>query len=129
MMPIARPFLLFEGQAEAAMNFWISIFPGATINSIQRYGAGGTGKEGAVMKATVAGQTVMCTDSVVHHAFTFTPSFSFFVTCESEEEMQRLFAALREGGSELMPLNNYGFSRLFTWANDRYGVSWQLNLE
>jgi len=67
------------------------------------------------MKATftVAGQSVMCTDSFVKHAFTFTPSFSFFVTCESEDEIRRLASALSEDGSELMPLGDYGFSRQF----------------
>jgi predicted 3-demethylubiquinone-9 3-methyltransferase (glyoxalase superfamily) len=62
------------------------------------------------------------------HDFGFTPSFSLFVTCESEEHIQRLTTALGDGGRELMPLNNYGFSRLFAWVNDRFGVSWQLIL-
>jgi predicted 3-demethylubiquinone-9 3-methyltransferase (glyoxalase superfamily) len=70
----------------------------------------------------------MCIDSPMHHNFTFTPAFSFFMDCESEEEVRRLSAALSEGGNVLMPLDNYGFSRLFTWVSDRFGVSWQLNL-
>ena len=68
------------------------------------------------------------TDSIVAHDFTFTPALSFFVDCESEEEIARLFSVLSNGGSILMPLNNYGFSQRFGWINDRYGVSWQLNL-
>ena len=82
------------------------------------------------MKASfkVAGQSVMCTDSFVHHAFSFTPSFSFFVICDSEGEIRRMAKTLAEGGSELMPLNNYGCSTLFAWVNDRFGVSWQLKL-
>jgi predicted 3-demethylubiquinone-9 3-methyltransferase (glyoxalase superfamily) len=64
----------------------------------------------------------------VKHAFTFTPAFSFFVDCESEEELKRLYAALSADGATLMPLGNYGFSRQFAWVNDRFGVSWQLNL-
>lgn len=122
---------MFEGKAEEAMNFYVSVFPDGKIEEIHRYGAGGPAKEGTVMKATftVAGQSVMCTDSFVHHAFSFTPSFSFFVTCESEDELRRMAKTLAEGGSELMPLNNYGFSTLFAWVNDRFGVSWQLNLD
>ena len=69
-----------------------------------------------------------CTDSPPVHDFTFTPSFSIFVDVASAEELDRLFAGLSEGGAVLMPLDEYGFSRRFGWVNDRFGVSWQLNL-
>ena len=126
-----RPFLMFEGRAEEALNFYVSLIPNSKVININRYGAGQPGPEGSVVTAvfSVAGQEVMCTDSFVKHGFTFTPSFSFFVRCESEEQQGRLFAALSEGGGVLMPLGNYGFSRQFAWVNDRFGVSWQLNLE
>ncbi len=126
-----RPFLMFQdGNAEEAMNFYISLFPGARINDITRYGPGEAGPEGTVMKAsfTIADQAVICIDSPVRHAFSFTPSFSLFVDCMSETEIDTLTATLSEGGKVLMPLDNYGFSRRFTWVNDRYGVSWQINL-
>ena len=61
-------------------------------------------------------------------AFTFTPSVSLFVDCADEEEFDRAFGTLSEGGSVLMPPDNYGFSTKFVWLNDRFGVSWQLNL-
>jgi len=129
-MESIRPFLMFEGQAEAAMNFYASLFPDSHITDVQRYGPGAPGKEGSVMRATfsIAGQSVMCIDSPIKHAFTFTPAFSFFIECSSEEELGRLLAALSEGGGVLMPRANYGFSREFAWVNDRFGVSWQLNL-
>jgi len=76
----------------------------------------------------LAGQTVLCTDSPSAHGFAFTPSFSFFVACTSGEEQERLAAALGDGGSVMMPLDNSGFSQRFTWLSDRFGVSWQLNL-
>jgi predicted 3-demethylubiquinone-9 3-methyltransferase (glyoxalase superfamily) len=121
---------MFEGHAEEAMNFYVSLIPGSTIVNVHKYEAGGPGKPGTVMKATfqVAGQTVMCTDSPIAHGFTFTPSFSFFVECESDAEIAKLSEALAAGGQVLMPLDDYGFSRRFAWVADRFGVSWQLNL-
>jgi len=62
----------------------------------------------------IARQTILCTDSPVSHGFSFTPAISFFVKCESEEQLRRLAGALGERGKEFMPLDNYGFSRLFT---------------
>lgn len=113
------------------MKFYVSLIPGSEVIDIVRYGPGGPGPEGSVMKGTfsLGGQTVLCTDSFVKHAFTFTPAQSFFVTCRSEGEIRRLAGALAEGGAELMPLGDYGFSRQFAWVNDRFGVSWQLNLD
>lgn len=130
-MPNAmQPFLMFQGQkAEAAMTAYVSLFPDGEVLDIVRWTAGEPGAEGSIKLAQfrVAGQRVKCSDSPVPHAFDFTPSASFFVECESEAECRRLAAALGEGGAELMPLGNYGFSRLFAWVNDRFGVSWQLN--
>jgi predicted 3-demethylubiquinone-9 3-methyltransferase (glyoxalase superfamily) len=121
---------MFEGHAEAAMNFYVSLFPGSQIDDVVRYGPGQPGPEGTVMKATftLAGQSLLCTDSFVKHGFTFTPSISFFVDCETEEQLRSTAAALSEGGKEFMPVGNYGFSSLFAWVGDRFGVSWQLNL-
>jgi predicted 3-demethylubiquinone-9 3-methyltransferase (glyoxalase superfamily) len=126
-----RPFLMFEGKkAEEAMNFYVSVFPGAKVLDIVRYGPNGPGVKGSVMKASfrVGSQTVMCTDSFVKHDFSFTPAFSLFVECDSQDEIGRLYSALLAGGKALMPIGEYGFSRKFGWVNDRYGVSWQLNL-
>jgi len=123
-------FLMFEGNAEEAMNFYLSLFDDAEIISITRYGADGPGADGSVQHASfsLAGERFMCIDSPMKHEFTFTPSMSLFVQCEDEAEIDRLYAALAEQGAELMPLGNYGFSAKFGWVNDRFGVSWQLNL-
>ena len=77
---------------------------------------------------TVGGQEIRCNDSSVKHAFTFTPSFSLFIECESEADFDRIVQGLTEGGQTLMAAGNYGFSRKFAWVNDRFGVSWQINL-
>ncbi len=57
------------------------------------------------------------------------PAVSIFVECENEGELEEAFRRLADGGQVLMPLDNYGFSRRFAWVADRFGVSWQLNLE
>jgi len=123
-------FLMFEGQAEAAMNFYLSLFSDSRIQAIERYGKGESGVEGSVKLASfsLAGQTLMCIDSSVAHGFTFTPSMSLYVNCDDEAEIDRLYAKLGENGALLMPLDNYGFSAKFAWLNDKFGVSWQLNL-
>jgi predicted 3-demethylubiquinone-9 3-methyltransferase (glyoxalase superfamily) len=122
------PFLMFEGAAEAAMNFYASLFPGSTIDSITRYGASGPGPEGSVMQAamTLKGQKLFFIDSPVKHAFTFTPAISLMVDCDSAAEVDRLFTTLSEQGKTLMPLDAYPFANRFAWVNDRFGVSWQL---
>ena len=124
------PFLMFTGQAEEALGHYVSLFEGSRIEQITRWGPGGPAPEGQVMMATVvlAGQKVMASDSPPVHAFTFTPSLSLFVACGSEEEFKRVLAGLSEGGETLMPAGDYGFSRRYAWLNDRFGVSWQVNL-
>jgi predicted 3-demethylubiquinone-9 3-methyltransferase (glyoxalase superfamily) len=117
-------FLMFTGQAEEAMNFYTSLFDEAEIKSVVRR------EDGSVLHAmfTINGQTFKCTDSEVEHDFTFTPSMSLFVTCDTEEEIDRLFEKLSQDGAVLMPLSDYPFSEKFAWVEDKYGVSWQLNL-
>ena len=112
------------------MNLYISTIPNSRIINIRKYGAGEQGKEGSVMlaQADIGGLPLMCNDSSIHHPFTFTPSSSLFVTCKSETEFDRIASELGKGGGVLMPPANYGFSRKFTWLNDRFGVSWQINL-
>jgi len=123
-------FLMFTGQAEAAMNLYTSLFKQSEILNLTRYGANEAGAEGTVQHATFTlnGQEFMCIDSSAQHAFTFTPSISLYVRCETEEEIDRVFAALSQDGQILMPLDRYPFSAKFGWLADRFGVSWQLSL-
>ena len=122
--------LMFTGQAEQAMNLYMGLFENSKILDITRYGPDEAGKEGTVMHATFSlnGQEFMCIDSSIKHEFTFTPSMSLYVNCESEAEIARLFEKLSLGGQVLMPLERYPFSEKFAWLNDQFGVSWQLNL-
>jgi predicted 3-demethylubiquinone-9 3-methyltransferase (glyoxalase superfamily) len=124
-------FLMFVGDAEKAMNFYISLFSGSHINALERYGPGELGAEDTIKVAdfTLGGHHLKCSDSPVKHNFTFTPSISIFVDCADDAELENAFKQLSEGGGVLMPLDNYGFSRKFGWVNDRFGVSWQLNVQ
>jgi predicted 3-demethylubiquinone-9 3-methyltransferase (glyoxalase superfamily) len=130
MTTTARPFLMFEGRAGEAIDFYVATLPGGEILDMKRYGPEGPGPEGSIMRARfrVAGQEVIASDTYVKHAFTFTPSISFFVDCDSEAELERLAAVLGEGGQVYMPVGDYGFSKKFAWVGDRFGVTWQLNL-
>lgn len=128
-MPKITTFLMFEGNAEAAMNFYMSLFADSKIVSIQRYGKEGPGPEGSVVHAvfTLNGQEFMCIDSPAKHGFTFTPATSLFITCDNEAEVDTLFGKLSEGGQVLMPLDAYPFAKRYGWCNDRFGVSWQIS--
>jgi predicted 3-demethylubiquinone-9 3-methyltransferase (glyoxalase superfamily) len=129
MSVAVTPFLMFEGQAEEAMQLYTSLFTDGRILELVRRPAAGSEAEGMVLRAlfTIGGQRIYCSDSNVQHAFTFTPSTSLFVDFDTEQELVRVFGVLSEGGTVLMELADYGFSAKFGWLNDRFGVSWQLN--
>jgi predicted 3-demethylubiquinone-9 3-methyltransferase (glyoxalase superfamily) len=123
-----QTMLMFTGQAEDAISFYTDLFDDSGIESVEHYGDDAQGMSGQVVHARVriAGQLVLAMDSPPVHDFTFTPSTSFFVSCDSDSEVDRLFAALSAGGSVLMGLDAYPFAKRYAWVNDRFGVSWQL---
>ncbi len=123
-------FLMFDGKAEEAINFYISLFPDSGILTIDRYETGEGAPEESVKTARVklGGHIFRFFDSPVKHAFNFTSAISLFVECDSQPEIERLFNNLSQDGQVLMPLDAYPFSKKFGWCNDRFGVSWQLNL-
>jgi predicted 3-demethylubiquinone-9 3-methyltransferase (glyoxalase superfamily) len=129
MVQKVTPFLMFEGDAEAAMNLYVAHVPNTKLVALERNGASGPGKEGTVYRGvlSIAGQEVRFFDSPAPHAFKLTPSFSLFVDCESEDEVTKIAGALGEGGQVLMPLGTYPFAKKFTWLADKFGVSWQLS--
>jgi predicted 3-demethylubiquinone-9 3-methyltransferase (glyoxalase superfamily) len=122
--------LMFTGAAEEAMTFYVSLFPGSRIVSIERYGPSEEGR-GSVKRALfeLGGSKYAAIDSTVQHPFTFTPAMSIFVDCDTRQQLERAYEALSAGGSIFMPPASYGFSTWFAWVQDRFGVSWQLNLQ
>jgi predicted 3-demethylubiquinone-9 3-methyltransferase (glyoxalase superfamily) len=123
-------FLMFHGAAEEAMKRYVSLIPNSRIVAIERYGPGESGKEGTTKQAVfeLNKTRLMCIDSPVKHPFTFTPATSLFIDCDDPAQIDHLFECLSEGGQILMPLGSYDFSHRFGWVQDKYGISWQLNL-
>ncbi len=122
------PFLWFDTQAEEAAKLYTSLFDDSQILDIARYGEAGPGPEGSVMTVSfqLAGQAFTGLNG--GPLFTFSPALSFFVNCDSQQEIERLWQTLRQDGAVFMELDKYPFSPQFGWVQDRYGLSWQLNL-
>jgi predicted 3-demethylubiquinone-9 3-methyltransferase (glyoxalase superfamily) len=118
------------GTAQAALDLYFATFSDSRMVRVERYAPGEGGPAGTIKVAvfTLCGREFMCSDSPVKHGFSFTPSSSIFVDFDTAAELDRVFGILSQGGHVLMPLDDYGFSRRFGWLNDRFGVSWQLDL-
>ena len=123
-------FLMFTGDAEAWLQLATSAVPDSHITSLAKYGTEAEAMSGLVSmaEAVIGGVPIRCNDTPPMHEFTFTPSISFFIDLDDDSQLTSAHDALIEGGTALMPLGQYGFSRRFAWIQDRYGVSWQLNL-
>ena len=110
------PFLWFDGKAEEAMNFYVSVFKNSKVVRVTRYGEGGPGSKGTVMSATfqLDGQEFFALNGGPQ--FTFSPAVSFFVNCETQQEVDELWEKLSEGGEK----------QRCGWLKDKYGLSWQV---
>jgi len=108
--------LWFDGKAEEAMNFYVSIFKNSKIGSVTRCGEGGPGPKGSVLTATFQLEGQEFTALNGGPMFTFSPAISFFVNCETQEEVDQLWEKLSEGGEK----------QRCGWLKDKYGVSWQI---
>ncbi|HEU4521251.1 MAG TPA: VOC family protein [Thermoanaerobaculia bacterium] len=117
------PHLWFDKEAKEAASLYTSAFPGSSIKST------------VVLHNTPSGSVDIVTIDLAGQEFTllnagplfqFTPAISFLVGCETKDEVDRLWAALADGGSALMELGRYPFSERYGWLQDRYGVSWQI---
>lgn len=109
-------FLWFNDKAEEAANLYVSLFKNSKIDSISRYGDAGPGPKGSAMTVNfqLEGQKFIALNGGPH--FRFTPAISLFVNCESQQEVDRLWDELSEGGKK----DRCG------WLQDRYGLSWQI---
>jgi len=115
-MQTITPFLWFDSRAEEAANFYVSIFKNSKIVSVARYGEGAPEPKGTVMTVTfqLDGQEFMALNGGPH--FTFSPAISFFVNCETQQEVDELWEKLSAGGQK----------ERCGWLKDKYGLSWQI---
>lgn len=109
------PCLWFDGKAREAAEFYCSVLENTVITS----------ENNIVVTFESSGQKFMCLNGGPE--FKINPSVSFYIICKSEEEIDRLWEALINGGSALMPLGKYDWSSKYGWVSDRYGVNWQLS--
>jgi predicted 3-demethylubiquinone-9 3-methyltransferase (glyoxalase superfamily) len=110
------PFLWFDGKAEEAAKFYTSIFKDSKITKVTRYGEAGPGPKGSAMSVIfeIEGQEFHALNGGPQ--FTFSPAISFFVNCETQQEVDALWEKLSADGKK----NRCG------WLTDRYGVTWQI---
>lgn len=125
-----KTHLMFQGEAENAVELYSSVFKDFQVKGIERYSeeegvAAGSFK---VANISFAGHELMIFDSPPVHKFTFTPSMSLMIDFETKDELEAAYSKLSQDGEVFMPLDNYGFSSCYGWIADRFGVSWQLNL-
>ena len=115
-MPKITPCLWFDTEGEEAAEFYTSVFPNSRIVEIARYGSAGPRDEGTVMTVLfeLDGQRFVALNGGPE--FTFNEAISFQVSCESQEEVDKYWSGLGEGG-EHGPCG---------WLKDRFGVSWQV---
>ena len=111
-----HPFLWFDGKAEEAMNFYVSIFRNSKVGNVSRYGDAGPGSKGQVMTASfqLEGQDFTALNG--GPMYKFTPAISLYVDCNDQGEVDRLWDKLSEGGQ----------IQACGWVTDKFGVSWQI---
>jgi predicted 3-demethylubiquinone-9 3-methyltransferase (glyoxalase superfamily) len=112
-----KPCLVYVDRAEEAINLYVSIFPNSKVLSIQRADTDGLIAKGKVMGATfeLDGREFLAFDG--GPTFNFSEGMSLMVNCETQQEVDRYWSKLTEGGGEEGPCG---------WLKDRFGVSWQI---
>lgn len=119
------PHLWFDKEAQEAAQFYITLFEQSRIITVNTLSGTPSG-DSHVVRFELAGQSFMAISAGPY--FNFNPSTSLMVACDSAEEVDTLWKALSEGGTPLMALGEYPFSKWYGWIQDRYGLSWQLML-
>lgn len=109
------PCLWYDGDAKQSAEFYCKVFDGEI-----------TADTPVVMNVDLFGQRLMLLNGGPQ--FKKNPSVSFMVVCDTEDEVQKYWDQLVEGGMALMELGSYSWSKKYGWVQDQYGVTWQLFL-
>ena len=110
--------LMFQGDLDAALELYVAVFDDLKITPIA--------PDGSLREMTLCGQTMRVFNSPPVHEFSFTPSITITLDCDSPGDVDRIAGQLSEGGKVLMPPDAYEFSPRFAWVEDPFGVSWQI---
>ncbi|RBA04463.1 VOC family protein [Staphylococcus arlettae] len=130
-IPKVTTFLMFNGNAEEAINLYMDAFEDAEILSMVKYDEESGEMSGAVQHAIfrIKDQVLMAIDNINGVDIEITPAMSLYVTVDNAMEMERLFSKLKSGGAILMPKTEMPPTfKEFTWIVDRFGVNFQLAL-
>lgn len=119
---------MFTGQAQEAMRLYEAAWPALAIEKITHHANGPMAGKILTAEARLGAHELVFHDSPPVHAFAFTPAISLFVDVTGPQDFEDAVQHLSEDGAFLMPPDDYGFSRRFAWVQDRFGVSWQINL-
>ena len=120
-------YLMFDENAEEAMRYYTGLFDNSYVVQDRHYADGE--HQGKLLKGVfnLGDKQFICMDSPISRDFSFSPAMSIFVEFDNPDEMSDAYRALSSDGQILMKLDTYGFSQMFAWITDRWGVSWQLN--
>jgi predicted 3-demethylubiquinone-9 3-methyltransferase (glyoxalase superfamily) len=126
------PHFWFNHQAEEATQLYVSLFRDSKIGNMARYSESGSNASGMKKDTVMSVEFSLCGQNfgAINGGdfFKFSPAVSLTVLCETEEEINRLWASLAPGGKILMELGPYPFSKRYGFLEDKYGFSWQFNL-
>lgn len=117
------PHLWFDKEAQEAAEFYASVFKNSRVTNITTLRNTPSG-DTDIVSFVLSGQALMAISA--GPLFTFNPSVSFLVACETPGEVDALWKRLVQGGTALMPLDSYSFSERYGWLQDRYNLSWQI---
>ena len=118
------PHLWFDHQAIEAAEYYAATFPDSKVLDVTTI-PDTPGGDTDIVTFQLWGQSFQAINA--GPLFSFNPSVSFAVACDTVDDVDRIWARLAEGGTPLMPLDSYPFSERYGWIQDRYGLSWQVS--